>query len=256
MLARIAPAVGDGAMTAQQPRDTLPNKPAASDSLRRELIASSLSLKTQLLLVCDALGWVVFTATFLIAGATRPGYDPWRQAISALSLGPGGWVQQANFIGLGALLVVSAFGWRQALKLGRGARAYPVLKGITGISLIGAGFFAQDPASGYPPGAVQTAPTLHGDIHQICAFVSVTALALSCFVLARRFAVEPRWRGWAAYSVASGILVLVFISIFGALSAQASSIAGLFERLMAGTAALLSLLVITRLLMFTRLRRP
>ncbi len=82
--------------------------------------------------------------------------------------------------------------------------------------------------------------------------MSVTALALSCFVLARRFALEPRWRGWATYSVASGILILVFISIFGALTAQASSIAGLFERLMAGTAALLSLLVITRLLMFTR----
>jgi hypothetical protein len=239
-------------MTAQQPRKTPAHPPGTSLSPGRELIASSLSRKTRLLLVCDAIGWVLFTATFLIAGATRPGYDPWRQAISALSLGPGGWVQQANFIGLGALLVVSTFGWRQALRPGTGSRAYPVLKGLTGISLIGAGFFAQDPASGYPPGAALTAPTFHGDIHQICAFVSVTALALSCFVLARRFALEPRWRGWAAYTVASGILILVFISIFGALTAQASSIAGLFERLMAGTAALLSLLVITRLLSFTR----
>jgi hypothetical protein len=240
-------------MTAQQPREPLPNQPAAADHrLRRELIASALSLTTQLLLACDALGWILFIATFLIEGTTRPGYDPWRQAISALSLGPGGWIQQTNFIVLGALLVVSAFGWRQTLKPRPGSRAYPVLKGITGISLIGAGFFSQDPAPGYPPGAVQTAPTLHGDIHQICAFVSVTALALSCFVLARRFAVEPRRRGWAAYAVISGILILVFISIFGALSAQASSIAGLFERLMAGSAALLSFLVIMRLLVFTR----
>jgi uncharacterized protein DUF998 len=239
-------------MTARQPRKTPAHPPGASHRPGHELSASTLSLTTQLLLVCDALGWLLFTAAFLIAGATRPGYDPWRQAISALSLGSGGWVQQVNFIGLGALLVVSTFGWRQALQPGTSARAYPVLKGITGISLIGAGFFAQDPAPGSPPGAVQTAPTLHGDIHQICAFVSVTALALSCFVLARRLALEPRWRGWAAYSVASGILILVFISIFGALSAQASSIAGLFERLMAGTAALLSLLVITRLLAFTR----
>jgi Protein of unknown function (DUF998) len=239
-------------MTAQPPPKTPANPPGASHSPRRELIASTLSRKTQLLLVCDAIGWIVFTATFLITGATRRGYDPWRQAISALSLGPGGWVQQVNFIGLGTLLVVSAFGWRQALRPGTGWRAYPVLKGITGIGLIGAGFFAQDPAPGSPPGAVQTAPTLHGDIHQLCAFVSVTALALSCFVLARRFALEPRWRGWAVYAVASGILILIFISIFGALSAQASSIAGLFERLMAGTAALLSLLVIMRLLSFTR----
>jgi hypothetical protein len=242
-------------MTAQQPRETQPNKPAASDGPRRELIASSLSLKTQVLLVCDAFGWVLFTIIFLIAGATRPGYDPWQQAISALSLGPDGWVQQANFIILGTLLVIAAFGWHQALEPGIGSRAYPVVKGITGISLIGAGFFAQDPAPGYPPGAVQTAPTLHGDIHQICAFVSVTALALSCFALARRLAAEPRWRGWAAYSAVSGILILIFVSIFGALTARASSIAGIFERLMAGTAALLSLLVITRLLMLTRPRR-
>jgi hypothetical protein len=256
MRAEFAPTAGDGAMPAQPSRKPPPNGPAASDDPQRELIASSLSLQTQLLLACDALGWVAFTATFLIAGAARPGYDPWREAISALSLGPGGWVQQANFIGLGALLVVSAFGWRQALQPGTAARAYPVLKALTGISLIGAGFFAQDPAPGYPPGAIQTAPTLHGDIHQICAFVSVTALALSCFVLAHRFAREPRWRGWTAYTVASGILILVFVSIFGALTARASSIAGLFERLMAGTAALLSLLVILRLLLFTRQPRP
>jgi hypothetical protein len=238
-------------MTALHPRRPPANTPSGSDTPQRELIAGSLSLDTKLLLACDALGWTLFVATFLIAGATRPGYDPWRQAISALSLGPGGWIQQANFAVLGALLVVSALGWRQALKPGPGSRAYPWLKGLTGVSLIGAGLFAQDPAPGYPPGAVQTAATLHGDLHQICAFVSVTALALSCFVLARRLAREPRWRGWAAYAVISGILILVFVSIFGALSAQASSIAGVFERLMAGTASLLSVLVILRLVVFT-----
>ncbi len=97
-------------MTARQPRKTLAHPPGASHGPGRELIASSLSLTTQLLLVCDAIGWILFTATFLIAGATRRGYDPWRQAISELSLGSGGWVQQVNFIGLGALLVVSTFG--------------------------------------------------------------------------------------------------------------------------------------------------
>jgi hypothetical protein len=201
---------------------------------------------------CDACGWVLFVAIFLVAGATRPGYDAWQQAISALSLGPDGWVQRTNFLVLGALLVASALGWRQALKPGTGSRLYPLLKCITGMSLIGAGIFSQDPTPSYPPGAVPTGPTMQGNIHQMCAFVSVTALALSCFVLARRLAVEPRWRGWATYAVISGVMILVLISIFGALSAQASSSAGLFERLMASVAALLSLLVIMRLLLFTR----
>jgi hypothetical protein len=243
-------------MTTQQARERLANMPGSSDGPGHELIASSLPSKTKLLLACDAIGWVVFAATFLIEGATRPAYVAWQQAISALSLGPGGWLQQANFIFLGALVVVSALGWWQALQPGIGSRVYPVLKAVAGVGLIGAGLFSQDPASGYPPGAVQVAPTLHGDIHQICAFVSVTPLALSCFVLARRFAVEPCWRGWAAYAVISGILILTFVSTFGALSAHGSAVGGIFERLMAGTAALLSLLVILRLLFFTRPRGP
>jgi hypothetical protein len=166
-------------------------------------------------------------------------------------LGPGGWIQQTNFITLGALLIISAFGWLQGLAKGIGSRTYPALKGATGIGLIGAGIFSQDPASGYPPGVVESASTLHGDIHQICAFVWVTALALSCLVLARRLAIEPSWRGWAVYALISGLLILVVVSIFGALSGQGSGIAGIFERLMAGVAALFSLLIIMRLLFFT-----
>ncbi len=42
------------------------------------------------LLLCGVVGSVGFTATWLVEGATRPGYDAWRQPISALSLGPGG----------------------------------------------------------------------------------------------------------------------------------------------------------------------
>lgn len=164
-------------MTILQTRKKLASTKASSDHTRRELITFSLSPRTKLLVASDAIGWILFTSTFLIEGASRPGYDAWRQAISALSLGPGEWVQQANFIVLGALLLVAAFGWLQALKPGVGSRAYPLFKGITGISLIGLGVFSQDPAPGYPPGAVQTAPTLHGDIHQFFAFVSVTALA-------------------------------------------------------------------------------
>ena len=54
-------------------------------------------------LTCGTLAPVVFDAVYLIEGATRPGYDAWQQAISTLSLGPGGWIQQANFIFLGVM---------------------------------------------------------------------------------------------------------------------------------------------------------
>lgn len=191
-------------MLRRQPGNALTQMSHATGSSQSALASSSLSKRTRLLLACDAIGWMLFTITFLIEGATRPGYIAWRQAISALSLGPYGWVQRLNFGILGALLIVSALGWQQALAPGTGSRIYSSLRAITGLSLIVAGIFSQDPAPGYPPGATQTAPTLSGDIHQLCAFVSVTALALSCFVLARRFAIEPEWRSWTLFAVIAG----------------------------------------------------
>lgn len=96
-----------------------------------------------------------------------------------------------------------------------------------------------------------TAPTLHGTIHVIFAFVSITAIALGLFVLSRRFAREPGWRGWATYSVLSGILTIVLITVFGALNGQHSEIAGLFERLATSLGTLWGLVFLTRLWMGT-----
>jgi hypothetical protein len=110
-------------------------------------------------------GAVLFTIVYLIEGAIRPGYNAWQQAISALSLGPGGWIQQANFVVFGACTLGMAFAWRKVLKGGVYALVYPLIRGIEGLALIMVGFFSQDPAPGYPPGAVLTTPTLHGEIH-------------------------------------------------------------------------------------------
>jgi hypothetical protein len=184
-----------------------------------------------ILLTCGTVGSLLFTITYLVEGATRPDYNAWQQAVSALSLGPGGWVQQVNFVLFGVITIFMAFVWRKVLRGGAGATWYPIMRGIEGLGLIVDGFFSQDPAPGYPKGAVLTAPTLHGELHLIFAFVCITAMAIGFFVLARRFAKEPRWRGWATYSVITGLLTIVFIAIFGAASAQHSAIAGLFERL-------------------------
>jgi hypothetical protein len=41
-------------------------------------------------------------------------------------------------------------------------------------------------------------------------FIVSPALAAAIFVMARRFAGDPAWRGWTLYSVLSGIVLLVF----------------------------------------------
>lgn len=108
------------------------------------------------------------------------------------------------------------------------------------------GLFSQDPAPGYPIGTLTSHPTLHGQVHTMFAVVAIMALAASCFVLARRFAIEPRWRRWAAASVTAGVLTIVFIAAFGAMGAH-GGMTGLFERLSGVGESVLTIAVLTRL---------
>jgi hypothetical protein len=104
-------------------------------------------------------------------------------------------------------------------------------------------------------GTLTTVATLHGQLHSMFAFLAIMALAASCLVLARRFAAEPQWRGWAVASVTACVLTIIFIAAFGAAGGH-SGIAGLYERLAGGVESLLGIAVITRLALQARARRP
>src|SRR5262249_14669275 len=197
-----APAMRRGTVTRRMPRAGLDG--------------GALPVRAWLLLAAGTAGGLVFTGVYLAEGATRAGYRALAQPISALSLGPGGWAQQLNFILFGVLVLLSAAGWRAALAAGRGALVFQVLRVIAGVGLVMDGLFAQDPSGGYPPGARAGTPTVHGQVHTLFAVITITALASGCFVLARRFAAEPGWRRWAVLAVAAGVATIVFIAAFGA----------------------------------------
>jgi len=196
-------------------------------------------------------GGLVFTGVYLAEGATRAGYRALAQPISALSLGPGGWAQQLNFIVFGVLVCASAAGWRTALAHGRGAVAFPVLRVIAGAALVMDGLFAQDPSGGYPPGARTGAATVHGQVHTLFAVITITALAAGCFVLAARFAAEPGWSRWAVVAVAAGVATIVFIASFGAAGGH-GGLAGLWERAAGGVTSVLMLAALARLAVISR----
>jgi hypothetical protein len=229
-------------------------QPAAPHTHTAGLDGALLARTTLLLIGLGVLGDALFIVAYVVEGAARPGYSGLRFSISSLSLGPDGWMQQANFILFGVLLIVSAFGWRTALKPGTGAIWYPLLKGVIGITLIVAGGFSQDPAVGYPPGAVAGANSVHGTIHDLAAFVSITALAVSVILLGVRFARERRWRLWAPFAILIGISAIVFIAIFGALNGRPGAPAGLFERLAVGIEPVLMVAIFVRLLSDRRTR--
>jgi hypothetical protein len=147
-------------------------------------------------------------------------------------LGEGGWIQVTNFIVTGVLMVAYALGVRRALMTGHGAVWGPILIGAFGLGLVAAGVFVQDPAFGYPPGTPSGIPeshTLHGALHNAAALVVFGSLPAACFVLYRRFRAS-RNRGWAVYSLLTGVAVPAFI-VTSSLALFSDGPAGLFQRL-------------------------
>src|SRR6516165_6635550 len=213
---------------------------------RAGLDGGALSVRAWLLLAAGTAGGLAFTGVYLAEGATRAGYRGLAQPISALSLGPGGWVQQLNFIVFGLLVCASAVGWRAALAPGRGALAFPVLRVTAGVGLLMDGLFAQDPSGGYPPGVPVGASTVHGQLHTLFAVITITALASGCFVLAARFAAEPAWRRWAVPAAAAGVATVLFITAFGAAGGH-GGLGGLWERAAGAATSVLTVAVLARL---------
>src|SRR5262245_20158036 len=123
-------------------------------------------LNTKTLLTLGALAGPLFVVTFLIEGATRADYSTLRHPVSSLALGDFGWIQVANFVVTGSLLLALAVGMWRAL---RPSFWRPLLIALIGLSLIGAGLFITDPINGYPPGTplLPLASSGAGRIHDL-----------------------------------------------------------------------------------------
>lgn len=166
---------------------------------------------TRFLIAGGAIGPLLFIIAILIEGATRPGYNAWHNYGSSLSLGELGWMQIANFLICGLLTLCFAVGLRQVLRTGRSSVGGPIMLGIFGVALIIAGIFVTDPSLGYPVGTHSSGPqTLHGTIHGVAGLIAFSSLAIASFVMARRFAGDPNWKGWALYSFITSALIAVF----------------------------------------------
>jgi hypothetical protein len=83
------------------------------------------------LLWCGAIGAPLFVVVFMIEDAVPairpPGYNPLRHPVSSLAIGPLGWIQVANFLATGVLLLAFAVRLRPALRRYNGGIWAPVL---------------------------------------------------------------------------------------------------------------------------------
>lgn len=190
---------------------------------------------TQLALACGAVGAPLFVCVFLVEGARRDGYDPMREPVSSLALGPRGWVQRANFVGTGLLMLTFAAGLRRASRDARaGSRWGPRLVALYAIGLVGAGVFVTDPvAYGRSDPTVPSPPGIEGALHGVFSIQVFAALSAAAWTYARWFAARGRTR-WAAASAVTGGAVPAGILVFGRALGRDDALgrrAGLIQRL-------------------------
>jgi hypothetical protein len=160
------------------------------------------------------LGWGIIAGPFYVAVSlaqawTRDGFDLTKHAWSLLSNGELGWIQIANFILTGVMVVAAAAGLRRALTHGRGHTWAPLLISVYGVSLIAAGIFRADPAQGFPVGTPPDASEIswHGMLHFTAGGIGFGCLIAACLVLGSRFARDGR-PGLAWFSRVTGVVFL------------------------------------------------
>jgi hypothetical protein len=196
---------------------------------------------------CGVVAGPVFIVVFTSLGRRRAGYDWRRHAVSSLATGHAGWAQRANFMVAGGLYCIAARGLALSPKRTVGPSMVWALTLGAGAGLIGSGLFVTDPVAGFPPSEhpsggssaapPSVAPTLGGQLHNVCAigiFVGIPAAALvSAGTAARR-----REYCWAGYCAGSAIGMTGTCVLFGAAFAGAPRLkryGGVFQRISIAT---------------------
>ncbi|MFC7107845.1 DUF998 domain-containing protein [Nonomuraea rubra] len=162
----------------------------------------------------------------LAEGALRPHYNPVYHSGSQLSLGDRGWIQIANFVVSGLLMLPYAEGVRRALA----SRWTAVLIALVGVGLVGAGVFVMDPMQGYPPGAppgIPAATSGHHSAHDLASLLVFLALPLACVTAAFRL---KGW--WRAYSLVTAVATVALFLAYGQAFTQDAPNAGLIQRVL------------------------
>lgn len=185
------------------------------------------------------LGYGVLAGPFyltvgLIQAAVRDGFDLSRHPLSLLANGPGGWVQTANFVLTGLMVVAAAVGFGRVL--GPKTRKAAWFLGAFGASMIVAAIFPADPVDGFPvgtPAGVPTSISTTGLIHFVAGALGFFSLAVSCFFAASAMARRgvPRL---ARVSLLSGLAVLLGFVGGAALSAISAGILAIWFSVVVG----------------------
>ncbi|MEV1128648.1 DUF998 domain-containing protein [Agromyces sp. NPDC049794] len=152
----------------------------------------------------------LFLVVTLLQLPFNEGIDLTRHAFSFLTLGPIGWLQQANFVVVGCLYACSSVAVGNAVG-GRLGGFTAVLMAVIGGGMVLSGLFVPDPSYGYPPGAPHGAPaelSTSSMVHGVAFMASVLAW-LSLLVTLTGWYRRRGRRGWAWATTAFGVALLL-----------------------------------------------
>jgi hypothetical membrane protein len=176
------------------------------------------------------IGPILNILVFTLDGALRPGYSAIREAVSYLFLDSRGWIEIANFIVMGLLLIIFAFGflqWGRTVIQAIFRRGSSALLVLSSLGFVMAALFLPDPFGESPH-------TVHAMLHSIAFLVVFFPLGLACLLIGSQFRKIAGWRlhGW--YSLITGVLIsLVALgSLFSPPSSSPPLGGGLFERIL------------------------
>jgi hypothetical protein len=192
----------------------------------------SSAAKTRSLLVCGLLAGPIYLAVGIAQGVLRAGFDFGRHPLSVLANGPGGWVQTANFVVAGLLVVAAAVGFQRALQAT--SRATGIFLGAFGASMLVAAVCRADPMDGFPVGTPLGPPTAIstlGLLHFAAGSLGFVALAVSCLIASRAMSRRGE-RTLARLSLLSGIVIL--LGFFSVAIPRSSPVIGIWIAVVVG----------------------
>jgi uncharacterized protein DUF998 len=164
---------------------------------------------TRVLLGCGAVAGPFYLAVGLMQALLRDGFDLRRHPLSLLANGPGGWVQTANFVLTGLMVLAAAVGFGRVLR--PTSRMVTWFLGGFGMAMIVAAMFPADPVDGFPPGTPEGFPTsisTTGLVHFVAAGLGFMSLSISCFVAASAMS-RRNVSSLARLSLLSGLAVVL-----------------------------------------------
>lgn len=195
---------------------------------------------THRLLTLGVIAGPIYLAVGLAQALLRSGFDLRRHPLSVLENGPGGWIQVANFVVVGAMVIAAAVGIQRAL--GSSSRAVSWLLGAFGASMIAAAVFWADPMDGFPIGTPKGPPksiSTRGLLHFAAGGLGFISLGVSCLFAGKAMS-RRNARSLARLSSISGLVILA--GFFGGMAIPNSSpVLGIWIAVVVGWAWLSSI---------------